>query len=151
LERLIIASRIQRNHKRRSVKKIRNGIIGVVILGGTFLGGSFVQANSDFMGQLTSKAAQEISKDTYDKRQEIISDIENNLAGEVQKSLQPVIDEKTDKAIKSLEDYADQKLQNITESEEFSGFEKQLDDKKDIVLERHKNAIDDAIEEALGG
>jgi len=133
------------------MRRIRNGVFGVMILGGTFITGSYVQANSDFIGKLTSEAASEISKDTYDKRQEIISDIEDNLAGEVQKSLQPVIDEKSEKAIQELEDYANQKLQNITESEEFSGFEKQLDEKKDIVLERHKNAIDEAIEKALGG
>jgi len=132
-------------HKNKGMRKSIKALIGTVFVGGTFFFGTYVQAETDFLTLITSEANREIGEAAYNKKEEIIADIQENAQSQVKEQIQPEIDEKSKEAEEILQKHADEQLASIVEDVGMDEIEQKMEKKKKAVTSRYKEEITEAI------
>lgn len=125
-------------------KKVKTGILLTGITLGGIGFGAYTQAEGNLFGKIINGVNAEIGKAGYDKKEELIGDVEGSVQGAVEGKLEPKVEGSKDAVVSELQQYFDQKVDGITETDGYKNTEKQIKVIEDDVTKRYKKEIDQA-------
>lgn len=124
-------------------KKFLFGGLGVVLLAGAFLAGSYVNGAADWKSEVINSANTELGRAGYNKKQELLND-PNAITNGMKNALLPEIEAQQKELERLLEEYYQLKLKGLTSSDQFKDIEKRIAEIRQSIFERYKKEIDQA-------
>ena len=130
--------------------KLNDSAKKVLVLGGALAVGlsfnTIVEAGNNIYEQIKINANEEIGKAGYDKKQELVGNINASVEGAVQGKIDPKINESKENVENELDAYFNKKIEGITETENYKKTEGEIKVIESSVTKRFKGEIDKAFE-----
>lgn len=126
---------------RKSTKIITSGLLAA----GVFVGGGLVEAQTNVLEQIKLDASKEVQGAIYEKKEELVSQIDSSATDVIKQAIEPTVAEKKQEYTQKLDNYYEQKLSDIAERPEFDSLETDIDQAAQATFNRYKGEIDDAI------
>ncbi len=122
--------------------KIVIGVILVAFVLGSTAG--FAVASRNWAGEVFAKASADIGKAGYNKKEELIQNMDERISQHVAAETDGKIDNKEVEVENELENYFEDKLYELTDSPDFQALDGQMEGLKEEVVDRYKDEIDEA-------
>jgi hypothetical protein len=129
-------------------KTLKRGLIAlgaVVIISGAFAFGSLSsKADSGWRQDVVTKANSEIGQAGYDKKNEIIQNLDTAIDNRIGALADNKIEEKKDEVTQQLEDYFNSKVDSIANTSEFTSLDGEFETLAQSIIDRYKRELDTA-------
>jgi hypothetical protein len=128
----------------KNTKKIAIvSLIGVSV----FLVGSIVGATgADWFTKMSVDASKEIQSAGNSKTVELVTDVDTKIQEKVKEKIDPIIEAKKANIQVELQKYFDEKLNGLTDSDEYNAIAAELDRIEGVLLDQYKRQIDNAFD-----
>ena len=126
---------------KNSKKAICIALIGVALTT-SFLIGGYAEATSDFLSTVLAEAKKQIGSAGYNKKEELINNIDTEINKKIATKVNPIADEKAKKVQDELQTYFDSKIDAIVPDTE--PIETELENQVTEIYNRYKQEIDNA-------
>lgn len=101
-------------------------------------------ASNNWADQVFIKANEQIGKAGFNKKQQLISNMDSRIADHVASKTDGEIENKKGEVEEALEDYFVEKLDELTDTPEFVALDGQMEVLRDDIVNRYKTEIDTA-------
>lgn len=101
-------------------------------------------ASNNWADQVFIKANEQIGKAGFNKKQQLISNMDSRIADHVASKTDGEIENKKGEVEEALEDYFVEKLDELTDTPEFIALDGQMEDLAGDIVDRYKGEIDTA-------
>lgn len=108
----------------------------------SFTAGGFVEASSDVITKVMGKASKDIGAAGYNKKTELLDNVDASIDAKVEEKIDPTIDDKSREVEEALESYFASKVDEIVDT---SAIEGEIEQIADGIIDRYKAEIDEAL------
>lgn len=126
-------------------KKLIIGGLAVLVIVGSFSVGVSAE-KLGVVDKIKGTASKDIGAAGYNKKAELLDNIDSQIESKMAESVNPLVDEKEAMVEQELQAYFDAKLNAIVDQSLDSGLGSELDEVANGIIERYKAEIDNALE-----